>query len=339
MSDPRIDILSFDSQLLKKNLLGDPSQRMLPVYVPPGYDDQGSLTYPVVFLLSGWGSSGPSYLQESNVFSKSLPLLFDEMILGKRVKPFLAVFPDLSTKYGGSQYVNSSVNGPYMDVLCDELVPFIDHQFRTKRSSEYRGLMGHSSGGFGALATCMLRPGIFDYCLSSSGDSFYTYLYVQLIPLMVETLSKHKSVEEFVERYLSSPNPMGLLKYADTMTMMTLCVCTCFLPNPKKSTFMADLFFDLGTGELVPQLWQQFLAWDPVHMVDRYALEMKKLKWLCLESGLQDEYALHLGHRQLSNKLKAHDIKYDLKEYPGKHGGHRYRFADRIQRMIVEMSV
>ena len=38
----------------------------------------------------------------------------------------LVVFVDAWTSYGGSQFLNSSSTGPYMDYLCDEVVPFVD---------------------------------------------------------------------------------------------------------------------------------------------------------------------------------------------------------------------
>jgi len=100
---------------------------------------------------------------------------------------------------------------------------------------------------------------------------------------------------------------------------------------------MGDLWFDLKTGELIPEIWKKFLSWDPVYMVDRYADNLKKMKWIHLEAGLNDEYALHIGHRQFSKRLKKHGIEHVVEEYPGKHSGHHYRNLDRIRKMLSKM--
>jgi enterochelin esterase family protein len=43
----------------------------------------------------------------------------------------IAVLPDCFTRYGGSQYVNSSATGNYEDYLTEEIIPFVDEQFST----------------------------------------------------------------------------------------------------------------------------------------------------------------------------------------------------------------
>ena len=60
--------------------------------------------------------------------------------------PVIVVFPDCFTSLGGNQYINSSAIGHYADYLNDELVPFVDAQFRTRSSAEHRGCFGKSSG-------------------------------------------------------------------------------------------------------------------------------------------------------------------------------------------------
>ena len=50
----------------------------------------------------------------------------DEMFASGDCPPALVVFVDAWTSYGGSQFLNSSSTGPYMDYLCDEIVPFVD---------------------------------------------------------------------------------------------------------------------------------------------------------------------------------------------------------------------
>lgn len=334
---PEIRNLVFESKLLKDNPMGDSHIRNLPVYIPPNYDSDRKEPYPVVYLLAGWSGRGARYINDEGVFTPSLPETFDQMIFEKKMPPVLVVFPDCGTKLGASQYVNSKANGPYMDYLCDELIPFVDQNFHTHKNQNFRGIAGHSSGGFGALATVMLRSDCFSYVCSSAGDSWYEYLYIQPIPMMVRVLKREGGVEKFIEKFLSSPNPLGLMSRDSAETMMMLSMCACYAPNLSVPLLKGDLYFDLETGELISDVWKRFLAWDPVYMVDAHVDSLKNLKWIHLEAGAEDEYGLQIGHRQISKKLKSHGINYVMNEYPGKHGGHHYRFGQRIARMLEQM--
>ena len=332
-----IRYLQNESRLLKGNPMGDPYVRRLPVYLPPGFTDKPREPYPVIYLLSGWGGRGVRYLDDGGAFTPTLPESLDRLIASGEMRPVIVAFPDGTTKLGASQYVNSDANGPYMDYLCDELVDFVDRTFPTHREPRFRGLVGHSSGGFGALATAMLRPDRFLNLCSSAGDSWYEYLYVQAIPTMIRVLAKVGGVQAFIEKFLSSPNPLGLLPRDDGETMMNLSICACYAPNLSVPVLKGDLYFDPETGDLVPEIWKKFLAWDPVYMVGRHVESLKKLRWIHLEAGTEDEYGLHIGHRKIARKLLSLGVGQIHEEYPGKHGGHHYRMSQRIQRMVRRM--
>ena len=153
-------VRAFDhtSELLEGNAWGDPHVRKVHVYLPPDYSDRRKDPYPVVYLLAGWSGRGAHYLSDQGAFSANLTERLDGLIGSKSMPPTIVVFPDGSSRLGASQYVNSSVNGPYMDYLCDELVQWVDRRFHTHASRDHRGLIGHSSGGFGAQAAASERP-------------------------------------------------------------------------------------------------------------------------------------------------------------------------------------
>ena len=98
-----------------------------------------------------------------------------------------------------------------------------------------------------------------------------------------------------------------------------------------------DLWFDLETGELIDEHWKRLLAWDPLRMVDRHVSDLRSLRFIQLESGSEDEYGLHLGHRQIAKKLQRHGIPFHIDEYPGKHSGHHHRMPLRIARMVKHL--
>ena len=324
--------------LLANNAMGDPSSRKVHVYLPPNYSDRRKEPYPVVFMLAGWGGRGATYLSDGGAFVETLPERLDRMVESGRLKPCIVVFPDASTRLGGSQYVNSSANGPYLDYICDELVDWIDERFHTHKSRDYRGVIGHSSGGFGALVFGMLRPDRFSAIVSSAGDCWYEYLYTHTIPQTIETIAAAGGVSPFVERFLGSPNPLGLLGSRAVVTMLNLSMASCFSPNLEVPVIRGDLWFDLETGALIEEPWRRMLAWDPLHLVEHHVSELRSLRYVRLESGSEDEYGLHLGHRQFAQKLSQLGIAHECEEYPGKHSGHHHRMADRIARVVEALT-
>jgi enterochelin esterase-like enzyme len=157
----RVELVTFESELLAGNPLGDPHVRELPVYVPPG---EGP--FPVLFILAGYTGRGQNYL-ETHPWRRGIVWHHDKAIVAGEAKPAILVLPDCFTRLGGSQYVNSSAVGPYADHVIDELLPLVDSLYPVHPGA--RAVLGKSSGGFGALHLAMQRPGYFRACASISG--------------------------------------------------------------------------------------------------------------------------------------------------------------------------
>ena len=91
----------FVSQVLSSNPLGDPAERDLLVYLPPGYERSGGQRYPVVFALAGYSESDASlqnWLPFQPTLSERLDLLMAQGVLGAGL---IVVMPDCFTAYGG----------------------------------------------------------------------------------------------------------------------------------------------------------------------------------------------------------------------------------------------
>jgi enterochelin esterase-like enzyme len=330
-----IECLTYSSQAIKNFPMGDPHERALSVYLPPGYDQKRSDPYPVVFILAGYGSRSASYLSDNSIFTPSLATFFDKAMQSEKQKA-IVVFPDGTSRLGCSQYINSPTLGHYQDHIADELVQFIDNRYHTHRSAQFRGIAGHSSGGFGALVMGMQRPDVFQYICSSAGDTFFPALFIPLINTAVNEIAAAGGIAEFLKFFLESPNP-GALGSKKFETIMPLGMAPCFAPNLQNAPLYGDCYFDLKTGRLIDEVWQRYLAWDPINLMEHYIDNLKKLRWIHLDAGLTDEYSLQLGHRQFAEKLTHHKIPFYLNEYPGGHSGHHWRFADRLELMLQKM--
>ena len=129
-SSSRVEQPVLNSAILAGNRPGDAVARSVPVYLPPGYDDDPARRYPVIVMLTGYSGTGP-FLLNLRAWDESLPQQLDRLIGGGQMLPAIVVMPDCWTRYGGSQYLNSSALGNYEDYLIQEVIPFVDRQYRT----------------------------------------------------------------------------------------------------------------------------------------------------------------------------------------------------------------
>src|SRR5687768_11689442 len=61
----RVERETLASALLADNPLGDPAERPVEVYLPPGYDDEPERRYPSIYLLQGYMGSVPAWHNRS----------------------------------------------------------------------------------------------------------------------------------------------------------------------------------------------------------------------------------------------------------------------------------
>src|SRR3954463_5536333 len=130
--------LSFASQALRGNPLGDPHVRQLHVYVP----EDTSRRYPSVYVIQGMTGIADAWFNVEP-FATSYPDRIAALDLQAVV-----VLVDAFTKLGGSKFVGSAGIGRYHSYLCDEIVPYVDANFPTLADRAHRGIQGKSSGGY-----------------------------------------------------------------------------------------------------------------------------------------------------------------------------------------------
>ena len=323
----RVEVLRHSSKLLRGNALGDPHERDLYVYLPPGYE-HSTERYPVIYFLSGFTGSGRMLLNFDH-FAESLDARLDRLIGTGEVPPMICVLPDCFTRLGGSQYVNSSATGRYEDYVVDELVPFVDQKLRTKSGRDHRGVTGKSSGGYGAMRLAMRHPDVFGALGSHAGDAYFAFCYLPDFPKFVMGIEKHGGVEAFLRHFESLPK-----KTREEMEVLNiLAMAACYSPNPS-APLGIDLPVKLPSGEIRPDVWQRWVDNDPVHMAKRHVDALRSLKVIFLDAGLRDEFNLHLGARVFCSRLDELGIKYVYEEFDDTHMGIVYRY-DRSLKMLA----
>lgn len=137
------------------------------VYTPPGYDKNTKMQYPVLYLQHGWGEDETAWSNQGHA-----NLIMDNLIAEGKIKPFIIVMTYGMTneiKYGGLR--NFDIN-PFQTVLVDELIPYIDGNFRTIADRAHRAMAGLSMGGMETHTITLNKPEVFSYYALLSGGTY-----------------------------------------------------------------------------------------------------------------------------------------------------------------------
>ena len=141
-----LEFHTFHSPALEGNPLGDPSDRELLVYLPPGYRSSYA-RYPAVYLLHGFTGCARAWTNAS-AFSPTVPERLDALIAAGAMPPVIAAFVDGWTALGGSQWINSPAIGRYRDYVAKDVVGFVDARLRTVPAPSAR------ADGAGTVRSC-----------------------------------------------------------------------------------------------------------------------------------------------------------------------------------------
>jgi enterochelin esterase family protein len=321
MSKGQVVIESFESECLKKNPLGDPHIRQIPVYLPAGYDNAES-SYPVIYMITGFTGKGISLLN-FEPFAESFDQRLDRLIDTGKMKPAIVVMPDCYTYYGGSQYINSPATGEYETHLIDELVPFIRKKYRVSEGAAQSAIVGKSSGGYGAIVMGMRHPEIFGVVACHSGDMAFEYCYMPEFPQAMIEIERCGGIQEFIKDFYGQPKK----KSSSFPALNIIAMGAAYSGNADGSI---DLPFDLKTCEIREDVWQHWLKWDPIRMMEKYEENLRQLK-IFIDCGKKDEFNLYAGARIFSTKLAKLDIAHVYEEFDDTHMKLSYRYDTSLE--------
>jgi enterochelin esterase-like enzyme len=136
------------------------------VYTPPDYDKDQTIRYPVLYLQHGWGEDETAWSTQGHA-----NLIMDNLIAEGRIKPFLIVMTYGMTneiKFGGLR--NFDIK-PFQTVLVDELIPYVDGNFRTLTDQPHRAMAGLSMGGMETKMITLANLDKFSHIGLFSGGS------------------------------------------------------------------------------------------------------------------------------------------------------------------------
>lgn len=173
------------------------------VYTPPGYDENQSVRYPVLYLQHGWGEDETGWSTQGHV-----NLIMDNLLAAGEIKPFLIVMTygmtnegfgpgrsrgappargraqaagrDSTRAGGGRAAAGDRGRGGFLagfnfdafqTVLVDELIPYVDAHYRTLSDQPHRAMAGLSMGGAQTKSITMANLDTFSYIGLFSGGT------------------------------------------------------------------------------------------------------------------------------------------------------------------------
>ncbi len=324
----------LESAALRDNPLGDPWRRPIWVYLPPAYEVQPDRRFPTIYLIQGMTGQLDMWRNRS-AFRQTVPELVDALFAEAGTPPAIVVFVDCWTSYGGSQFLDSPGTGRYHTYLCDEVVTWVDARYRTLAERDHRAISGKSSGGYGAMVTPMLRPDLFGAFASHAGDALFEVCYQPEFAICARTLrdSYEGSYERFWADFRSRP---AFSKAGDGELLNEWAMAACYSADADGTIRVP---FESATGRLIPDIWERWLAWDPVRMASRHADALRSMRAVYLDAGKRDEYHLDLGAEAFRRELAvlgAPEPRFEL--FDGAHGQIEYRYPIAIRFLAEHLS-
>jgi S-formylglutathione hydrolase FrmB len=308
--------VTVESQVLKSNMLGDPSARTVDVYVPSGHDGQG---LPLLVVLAGFTGSGLSHTNWVG-FRENLPERLDRLIGEQQMPPVVVAFPDCFTRLGGNQYVNSASVGAWEDFLLREMLPAIEQRFGCGGPGR-RGVFGKSSGGYGAITHALRHSDTWSAAACHSGDMGFELCYLPDMPAALRALA---GVGNSIERWwqqleAAQKHPEGAFRVFNVLAM-----AASYDPDPAQFLGLRlPVTFD--TCEIIKERWANWLRHDPVVAIETQADNLRRLKALYIDCGEKDQFNLVYGARRFVRRLTELGVSHRYDEFPDNHSGVDYR--------------
>jgi enterochelin esterase-like enzyme len=300
--------IKVHSRALEGNLVNDPADRDVTVYLPPSYSKNPQKHYPVLYMLHGFTDNDSQWFGWEKHWI-NLHHVIDSALAEGHTKEMIVVMPNAYNLFKGSMYSSSATIGDWETFITKDLVSYIDSHYRTIPDVRSRGLAGHSMGGYGTVRLGMKYPDVF------------SVIYILSACCMEGTVPSNPASMKPYESITS----IDQLKDVPFGIMANLASAAAWAPNPEKPPFYLDLPFE--NGEVRQDIASKFAANRTLYIIDQYIPNLKKLEAIAMDAGLQD-MGISSSTRKLHELLDVYKIPHMYESYEGNHTNH---VAERIR--------
>lgn len=150
-------ITNFTLELNKvsnNNLIEDDGVRKSIICLPPSYYNTEK-KYPVIYYFHGYQQTpGDAFVGDYARIA--------QMMEEGELEEVILVEVNVSNKFDGSFMANSPVIGLWEDAFIEEILPYVEANYRVIGTKETRGIMGFSMGGYIAVNLALNHPDYFN---------------------------------------------------------------------------------------------------------------------------------------------------------------------------------
>ncbi|HNR07820.1 MAG TPA: alpha/beta hydrolase-fold protein [Saprospiraceae bacterium] len=132
--------------------------RRFTIYTPPGYDENATERYPVLYLLHGGGEDERAWAAQGKT-----DLILDNLLAEKKALPMLVVMLDGNIGSGGLAGFNEQILRSFENELKQSVIPFVEKNYRVKTDAQNRALAGLSMGGLQTLYAGIRNFNLFSW--------------------------------------------------------------------------------------------------------------------------------------------------------------------------------
>ena len=290
-AEARTEKIKVHGASLEGNLEGNSPDRDVYVFLPPSYDSTSDKRYPVVYFLHGYSVGADAYdgLAQFQEAVDTAAAAGNELIV---------VMPDAFTKFKGAMYGASVTTGDFPRFVAEDLVGYIDGNYRSIAEADSRGLSGHSMGGYGTLKISMRYPGVF--------SSIYAMAPCCLSP-------RDMTLEEVAAAQAMTDEAIAKAGFAEAAGAATLAA---WAPDPTNPPH----FFDDAArdGKIDPLFLARLHANSPLVTLPQHLPAMKALEAIRLEVG--DKDFLLGDDTWMHEELDRFGVAHEWRIFEGDHG-------------------
>ena len=187
----KIEYKTMPSKILNEN-------REYAIFLPLGYEKNTEKKYPVLYLLHGGGASHKEWPEQGN-----LAQVASELIMSKETCEMIIVCPEANKTF--MNYFNNP-EWRYQDYFFQEMIPYIESNYRVIGDKKHRAIAGLSMGGGGTVVYAYSHPELFCAAYEMSG-----YLYRQDLSFLKSNNPNLEKMQKLVE----DNNCVKLIQNAD----------------------------------------------------------------------------------------------------------------------------
>lgn len=291
-----------------------PVEMKAAVVLPAGFQKEPDRIYPVVYIIPGWGGTHHQALAAGARKAYGIGTGTDKI--------YVFLNPESQTPFGLHGFVDSRVNGPWGKALIEELMPFVQKNFRGSADPRLNFLTGQSTGGYSVVWLALNYPGMFGGAWSTSPDplDFSNFIGVNL----------YKD-----ENYYTGTNgdERGFNKVNGSFvsTLRKTCLLESFEGDGgQQQSFAAEFgkpakdgrpvnVFDVQTGKINKVVLSTWKKYDMTLYVLSHAGKLKKLMKgpVHIFAGSADNFLLNSSALSFAEKIKNIGLPIRVEEIPG----------------------